>query len=332
MAYPENCFTSLIGIRGLCEPVEAMYWLNDVPGVDLTKLADLATTDAPNGKVLGENLIESAARFMAADVEAIYDAQYKVENTLVSGCSTCTFLNNYATGIQRGTLLKDNTTSNFSRLLLDKFSVKINNTGTFNMVLDDGILANQRVIPWEFEAGVQYDFQNVNYLTKSKQVRMYFQETEVLLAQLSCKKGGSGCGCSGVAAAVSDLFYTGTLNGAETQQAYGFLPCALIRCDADDLLCFVAHSAPRMIGMALLFKTAELFFQTKMQTTRQNKVAGTNLEGDEKDASRYGNLYKAKLDGTKTRGVKDLVFTTLQQTSDVCVVCNSLVGTSWATG
>lgn len=332
MAYPESCFTNLIGIRGTCEPQEAIYWLNDVPGVDLSRLADLATTDSPNGKTFGENLIDSAARFMAADVEAIYDAHYKVENTIVSGCSTCTFLSNYATGIQRGTLLKDNTTSSFSKLLLDRFSVKINNTGTYHMVLDDGTVANQRVIEWEFEAGVQYEFQGVNYLTRRKEVRMYFQEAEVLLAQLSCSKGGSGCGCSGVASVVSDLVYTGTLNGAETQQAYGFLPCALIRCEADDLLCFVAHSAPRMIGMALLFKAAELFFQTKMQTTRNNKVASTNFEGDEKDASKYGSLYKAKLDGTKTRGVKDLVFTTLQQTSDVCIVCNSLISTSWATG
>jgi hypothetical protein len=332
MAYPETCFTDLIAVRGICEPKTATYYLNDIPGIDLSKLAEVAETDTPTGKKLAEQLIESAARFMAADVEAIYDGQYKVENTLVSGCSTCTFTNNYAAGTQLGVLIKNNTESGFSRILVDKLTAKLNQTGTFNVVIDDGDAANQRVIEYPFEAGVEYDFQGLNYITRRKSVRIYVQEAGVPLAQLSCKRGGSGCGCSGAATVVSDLVYTGTLNGAEQQQAYGFQPCAMIICDAADLLCFVAHSAPRMIGMALLYKTAELYFETTLLANRNNKTVGTKTELVEEEAKRYNKLYRDKLDGTKTRGVKDLVFTTLQQTNDVCVICNSLLGTAWATG
>lgn len=333
MAYPESCFQNLLGIKGTCEPQEAAYWLNDVPGMDLSKLANVAETDTKTGANLAAALIETASRLMAADVEAIYDAQYKVQNQLVGGCSNCSFTANFAQGNQRGILIKDNTTSSFSSLMIDKLTAKVNSTGTFHIVIDDGNPANMVIIEHDFEAGVEYDFNGLDYKTKKKTVKVYLQENNVPLAQLSCPRSStSGCGCSGSAAVISDLVYAGLTDGVESQNAFGFQPCAVIRCDAADLLCFVAHSAPRMIGMALLYKTAELYFQTRLQSARNNKIVGTNEDSTKEDVSKYGKLYKDKLNGVGTRGVKDLVFTTLQQTNDVCVVCNSLVATGWATG
>lgn len=333
MAYPETCFQNLIGIHGTCEPQEATYWLDDVPGIDLAKLAAVAEANsAPTGHQLAAKLIESASRYMAADVEAIYDAQYKVQNQLVGGCSNCTFSANYAQGSERGIIIKDATESAFSAMVIDKLEAKVNSTGTFHIVIDDGDPENVRIIPWDFVAGVEFEFQNLNYRTKRKSVRVYLQESDVPLAQLSCPRGGSGCGCSGRTAVVSDLVYAGLTGGVESQNAWGFKPCVVIRCEAADLLCFVAHSAPRMIGMALLYKTAELYYQTRLQSERNNKTVGTQVDTAKEEATRFGKLYKEKLNGTGTRGVKDLVFTTLQQTNDVCVVCNSLMGTAWATG
>lgn len=331
MAHPETCFETLLGLKGTCEPQEAMFWLDDIPGIDITKLAQVAESSAPTGELLATKLIQSAARLMAADVEAIYDSQYKVQNQLVGGCSSCTFLNSYSAGNQKGGLIKDNTSSSFSTLLIDKLIAKINDTGTFHIVIDDGS-GTLRVIENAFEAGVEYEFQGLNYRTKKKLVKLYMQEPEAQLATLSCPRTGSGCGCSGTTAAVSDLVYTGLVDGVESQNAYGFQPCAMITCDAADLLCFIAHSAPRMIGMALLYKTAELYFQTKLTASRNNKIVNTNVDDAKEDATRYAKLYREKLDGDGTRGVKDIVFTTLQQVSDSCVVCNSLTGTAWATG
>lgn len=329
MAYPESCFTGLIGIHGTCEPQNAPYWLDDIPGIDLAKLASVAEANAPTGEKLGAKLIETAARMMAADVEAIYDGQYKVANTLVNGCSTCKFTTNYTAGVNNGTTIKNNSDSTIANLLLDKFTVKINNTGTFHMVIDDGLAP--RVIEHDFEAGTEYEFTNLNFRTRSKVIRLKFQEPEVLLAQLSCARSGSGCGCSGSKTVISDLQYTGLTNDLETQNAFGFIPCAGIMCDAADLLCYVANSAPRMIGMALLYKSAELYFSTRLQATRNNKVVGTNTDDAKEDVSKYAKLYKDKLNGVGTRGVKDLVYTTLQNTGDVCVVCNAMLTTAWAT-
>lgn len=329
MAYPETCFTGLIGIHGTCEPQNAPYWLDDIPGVDLSKLANVAEANAPTGEKLGMKLIETASRMMAADVEAIYDGQYKVANTLVNGCSTCKFTPNYSAGADNGILIKSNSDSTISNLLLERFSVQINNTGTFHIVIDDGIAP--RIIEHEFQAGTEYEFTGLNFRTRSKVIRLKFQEPEVLLAQLSCARTGTGCGCSGSKTVVSDLQYTGMTSGNESQNAYGFIPCAGIMCDAADLLCYIANSAPRMIGMALLYKAAELYFSTRLQSTRNNKVVGTNTDDAKDDVKKYSKLYLDKLNGVGTRGVKDIVFTTLQQSADVCVVCNAMLSSAWAT-
>lgn len=331
MATPEKCFSALVGIHGTCEtPEQAPYWLDDIPGIDIAKLANVAEQAAPTGEKLGLKLIDTAARMMAADVEAIYDGRYKVANTLVNGCSTCKFTDNYTSGPDNGIIIKNNSDSAIAVLLVDKLTVKINETGTFNVVISDGDSNNERVIPFDFEAGVEYEFTGLNYKSKQKTIRVKFLET-VAMAQLSCSRTGSGCGCSGARAVVSDLQYTGMTNGVETQNAFGFIPCAGITCDSSDLLCYVANSAPRMIGMALLYKSAELYFSYRLQATRNNKVVGTNTDDAKADVDKYKKLYTDKLNGVNTRGVKDLVFTTLQNTSDVCVVCNSLLATAWAT-
>lgn len=328
--YPEICFSDLVGIRNTCEAMSTVYWVDDIPGIDLSKLAQVAEAAAPTGEKLGLKLIESASRMMAADVEAIYDAQYKVQNQLVGGCSACTFTTTYVAGSQMGILIKNATTSSFSSLVIDKLIAKVNSTGTYTIILTDGVKSKE--IEHAFEAGVEYEIIGINFFTKLKSVKVYLQESDVPLAKLSCPRSGSGCGCGGSTAAVSDLVYTGLTAGVESQNAFGFMPCAFVRCDSEDLLCFVAHSAPRMIGMALLFKVAELYFNTRLQSARNNKITGLNVDDAKEDATRYGKLYKDKLNGVGTRGVKDLVFTTLQQTHDVCIVCNSLNGVAWATG
>lgn len=329
MPYPESCYSGLIGIRGICESSGSpLYWLDDIPGVDLDKLSKLANADAPTGKNFGTKLIESSARLMIADVEAIYDGAYKVENMLVNGCSNCKFLTNYGTGTKLGVLIKDNTSSSFSQLVIDKLVVKLGVSGTYTVVIDDGVQI--REIEHDFLANVEEEFRGVNFRTKKKEVAIYLAENDVPLAQLSCPRKGSGCGCSGKAIALQDLIYTGTDNGVEKQQAYGFLPCAYIACNADDLLCFLSGSAPRMIGMALLFKTAEQFFRENQLTQRNNRIT---LDDQEKvdEAQRYSKLYLDRLNGKGVRGVKDLVKTALKNVTDVCVVCNSNLVTSWAT-
>lgn len=331
MAYPESCFVNLIGIKGICDPYDATYWLNDIPGIDVNKLARGAEGDASTGEKLGLKLIDTAARMVIADVEAIYDASYKVQAMLTSGCSVCKFSANYAAGPQKGMLIKNNSTSHFSSLVLSRLNVKLNSTGTFTIIITDGITSKS--IEREFIAGVEYELQNLSYETKEKQIKIYIDEADALLYTLSCPSNSTGgCGCSGPRSTSSELTYTGLTAGVESQNAYGFLPCAFIRCNAEDLICFIAKSAPRMVGMALLFKTAELYFTNNLHVERNNRTIGTNNEMYKKDVDEYKKMYKDKLQGVGTRGVKDLVFSVLQQNNDVCVLCNSINSVAWATG
>jgi hypothetical protein len=226
-------------------------------------------------------------------------------------------------------MIKNNATSSFAELFLEKLTAKLNSTGTFTIVITDGI--TQKTIVHDFEALVEYEFVNIDYATKQKKIRIYIDEPEAALARVQCpSSGGSGCGCSGKTKVLSDLVFSGTAAGEETQTAYGFLPCAMIRCQSDDLLCLVAKSAPRMIGMALLYKAAELYFNENFLSNRTNKVAGFNPEEKNTESAKYLKLYGDKLNGKATRGVNDIVLTTLQNTPDVCVSCTSLNSTAWA--
>lgn len=327
--YPEKCFSDLIGVRGICEPKsDVIYWLDDIPGISLDTLAKLANDKAPTGAKFADRIIESASRFVAADIEAIYDGGYKVEAMLVGGCSSCSFMNSYLAGTELGVMIKNNASSSLSELLLDKLTVKLNSTGTFTIVITDEV--TQKTIVHDFTALVEYEFVNINYSTKQKKIRVFIEEPEALLARVQCPTGGGGCGCSGKTRVLSDLVYSGTSNGDESQNAYGFLPCAMIRCQAEDVLCFVAKSAPRMVGMALLYKTAEIYFAENFLSQRNNKVAGFNPEEKNLESAKYLKLYTDKLIGKGTRGVKDIVLTTLQNTPDVCISCTALNSTAWA--
>jgi hypothetical protein len=335
MSYPASCLSKHVGLRGQCtDPdTEPAFFLDDIAGVDITKLAQLATTEKPTGADMGLKLIESASRIMIADVEAIYDGRYKVQNTLVAGCSICTYGPTYASGPGKGTMVKNNSFSNYAQTVIDKFEAKINATGTFTVVITDDTGTNDKLITHDFEAQTVYDFREVGYKTKQPRARIYMLEDDVPLAKLTCPSTGSGCGCSGRRNHVdTTLVYTGTADGLETQQAYGFRPCAYVSCDPSDLLCFIANSAPNMMGLALLYKAAELYWNERLASDRNNKIAGTNTEYVTEQAKKYAKLYLDKLNGTNTRGLKDIVYTTLQEVNDACVVCNSLLGVAWAAG
>lgn len=335
MSYPTTCLTKHVGLRGKCEnpSEEPAFFLDSIPGLDIGKLAQLATPDVPTGADLGDRLIEDAGKMMLADLEAVYDGRYKVLNTLVAGCSICTFGGTYLAGNERGTMVKNNSFSSYATSVIDKLTAKINATGTYTIVITDDTGTNERLIPWDFEAGVVYEFREIGFTFREPKARIFMLEPGVPLAKLSCPSTGSGCGCTTKRAHVdTDLVYTGTVDGAETQQAYGFLPCAYIKCDPSDLLCFLVNSAPNMMGLALLYKAAELYWNTRLASDRNNKIAGTNVDYVTEQAKKYGKLYLDKLNGNNTRGLKDLVFTTLQGVNDACVVCNSMMQTGWAAG
>ncbi len=236
-------------------------------------------------------------------------------------------------GNELGTRVENLAGSNYSSLLIDKLTAQVGATGTFHVVLDDGSADNVRSIEWDFVSGEQVDFVNVGYKTRAKKVRIYLEEPGVPLPQLSCPNSGKNCGCSGRPAVVETLVYGGTNNGANSQQAYGFLPCAAIVCDGADLLCAMAKVAPRTMALALLAKFAELYYTEIPMSTRINRVVSNSTDDKVEESQRYRKIYANRLSGDRSnRGVKDVVFDSLKNLRDACVICDTMIGTQWATG
>lgn len=337
MTLTEQCFADLLGVHGLCEPsqITPQFWLDDLPGITVGTLAEVAHPDQPTGQKLGANLIERAARFLIADIEGIYNSQYKVDTILVTGCSTCTLTDIYNAGVQLGVQVKNNSMSDYSRLLIKGFTVKINNTGTYHVVIDDGVAP--RVIEYAFTAMQEVEFQNVNYKTDKKQVRLYFQENEVLLAQLFCNAGSSGCSCRSKGNIdANSILFQGSNNGVIQNIANGFIPCAEIICESDLLMCSLAKAAPRLMGLTMLYKAAELFFSEKKMSNRNSRVVlNQEAHQDEREdnpATYYRKEYQNRLKGAGVRGVKDAVTGVLKDSKDRCIVCDNIIRSAWAAG
>jgi hypothetical protein len=60
----------------------------------------------------------------------------------------------------------------------------IASTGTYTIVLDDGITPKQ--IPYDFTAGTEVVITNIGFKTSSKSIKIYFSEAGVLVTALNC--------------------------------------------------------------------------------------------------------------------------------------------------
>lgn len=339
MTLTEKCFYDLVGIRGVCEPpagISPQFWLEDLPGITISTLAEVAHPDQPTGEKLGKNIIERAARFLIADIEGIYNSGYRVNTLLVDGCSTCTFTDIYSMGTQLGVVVKNNSLSLYSKLIIRDLTVKINNAGTYHVVIDDGISA--QVIEHNFSAGIEVQFTNINYKTDQKQLTIYIQENDAQLAQLFCNPNSGGCSCRSKSPIdTHSIIFQGSSNGTTQTLAFGFIPCAEIVCESDLLMCNLAKAAPRLMGLTMLYKAAELYFSEKRVSSRNSRVVvnqdAHENEKEENPARHYAKEYMNRLNGKGMRGVKDAVMSVLQNSKDRCIICdNTLIRSAWATG
>ena len=91
-----ECLQSLVGVRTGCT-VDKQYpfWIEDIEGVDVKKLASMSKASNPNGKDFGNQLINNAARQMLGDVELLLNNGYKMKNIVGDMCSTCTLVASY---------------------------------------------------------------------------------------------------------------------------------------------------------------------------------------------------------------------------------------------
>lgn len=326
-----ECLTKLVGVKELCteNAVQPLFYLDDAEGVDRVALSQLSKQTTGSGLQFGKELIDSATRFLIADIESLVPKGYAIKTSLNSFCNTCTYTSMSSSTQKTGIVVRNISTSKNAYLSIDSLKVMIASTGTYTIVLDDGLTPKQ--ISYDFTAGTEVVISNINFKTSSKSVKIYFLESGVLVTALSCPTQKS-CGCSGKKADSStDLTVKGLYNDAEFTTQYGFVPCASVVCSTDNVICSIVNQQPRLFALALFYRATARYFSEFGVTQRNNTNASFDEEEKLSLADRYLALYYERLRGSQNvKGISDNMASALNNLNDACVECNRKTSTAWA--
>lgn len=326
-----NCLAGLIGIRSACPPgtVAPPYFLEDIEGLDVQKLAKMAKASDLKGTAGGTWIIGSAAREMMGDIELLMNNGYSLKNIIGDNCSLCNLIPTYTQNA--GIVVKAANASNFQTMIITRLTILANVTGTKTIQFDDGV--NVQTADVDLQAGVLIPI-NVNYSTSKRSVKIKFTDPTVPLGQVVCQQSG-GCGCGSTSATAKQLMVlTGLLAGNETVTQYGFIPCVSFGCSYDALVCGLINRTPNIFGLALLYKIGSKYLISKSQSDRNNDAVSFNEKGEAQLVVDYGRLYWAKMKGTGgVKGIKNIINDYLKTYSnDVCIDCQAKTYTATATG
>jgi hypothetical protein len=330
-----ECINELIGLKDLCEADATipapLFWLDDAQGVDRTVLAQLTKPSNGSGKAFGSEIIESSSRILMADIETMIPKGYTIKSSLNSFCNICTYTALTTPLPETGIVIKNVSTTKNGYLSLDSLSVKIGNTGNYNIVIHDGVEA--KFINGDFTTGVEKHFININYKTTEKEIRLYFLEPDVFVYALSCPTQKS-CGCSGQTSVNSkDLQVKGLQAGVEFTTQYGFIPCASIVCSMDSIICQIVKQQPRLFALALFYRTTARLYQEVEVTQRLNIFTSFSKDDKKALADEYMSLYYERLNGSgNIKGIADNMAAVLNNINDPCVECQRGTTISWAIG
>lgn len=326
-----DCLKDLVGIRELCTDsnLTPLFWLDDAQGIDRIALAELARPSSVSGLAFGEKIIDTSARMLATDIETLVPTGYTIKTSLNSFCNNCTYTGITSVQPLTGIIIKNVSTSKQAYLSIDSLRVKIASTGTYTIVINDGITA--RTITNDFTAGVESSFININYKTSQPSVKIYFDEAGVPLYALSCPLT-RGCGCSTKAGQSRDIEVKGLLGDTEFTTQYGFIPCASIVCSLDNIMCTIVNYQPKLFALALFYRSASMYFSEFAVTERNNRNASFDEDQKTGLADWYMQLYWERLRGSdNVRGIANNMAAALESLHDRCVECRR-VTTAWATG
>lgn len=326
-----DCLTSLVGVKELCQAnaVTPLFYLDDAEGLDRNSLAQLTKPSNGNGLAFGNELIESASRFLMADIETLVPKGYSVKSALNSFCNTCTYTSLSSASPYTGVIVKNISSSKNAFLSIDSLKVMIASTGTYTIVLDDGILPKQ--IEYDFTALTEVVITNISYKTSAKSVKIYFLEDGVLVTALNCPVAKS-CGCSGTTTN-KDLTVKGLLNNVEFTTQYGFVPCASVVCQLDNVICSIINQQPKLFALALFYRATARYFNEFKTTQRNNRNASFDEEEKKSLSDLYMSLYYERLNGSRNvKGIADNMKAALDSLNDDCIECRRQTGVAWAIG
>jgi hypothetical protein len=326
-----ECLSNLVGLKELCIDTNTtpLFWLDDAESIDREALSQLAKPSNGSGKAFAESIIDFSSRQMIADIETIIPKGYTIKSSLNSFCNTCTYTGLSSSTAKTGIIVKNISTSKNAYLSIDSLKVMIASTGTYNIVLDDGIAP--KMISHAFTSGTEVILTNINFKTTAASVKIYFNEAGVNVTALNCPTTKS-CGCSGSVQS-RDLTVKGLLNNAEFTTQYGFIPCASVVCSIDNIICQIINYQPRLFALALFYRSTARYFGEFATTQRNNENASFKKDDKLALADRYMALYYERLNGSgNVKGISDNMAAVLNNLRDPCIDCARGGTVSWATG
>jgi len=324
-----ECLESLVGVRTGCTVDEQHpFWIEDLEGVDVSKLAAIAKPSNPNGKDFARQLINNASRQMLGDIELLLNDGYKMENIVGDMCSTCSLLPVYT--VNAGIIVKPVVATKFRKWRIPKLTILADVTGTRTIVIDDGVTPRNYNV--NLTAGTLMPIL-LDYSTTEKSAKISFSDPTVPVGQVSCATPTS-CGCGGSPTSNNPVHITGMLNNIEVSTQYGFLPCVTVQCSYESLVCNLLAQAPNIFGLTLLYKVGELYYDNLKVSDRNNDSVSYNEENKEEQKKNYARLYWAKMKGTSgMSGVNKIIGDYLKKNrADKCIYCESKIVQAYVTG
>jgi hypothetical protein len=332
-----TCLNNLVGIKSLCTSTspQPLFYLDDIEGMTIDRLSQLATARDGSGAALFTSLKDSAIRLMLADIDSVIPSNYRIKPELASICSSCTFSGFFSNATAQGTgiIVKNMSNSRFTSLIIDSLKVKVSTTGTFTLVINAGTDTKQ--ITQDFIDGEELTLTNIGFETQEKQVNIYFTDPTVKMNAVTCPTG-STCGCGGAPKTLAtDIIVAGYVNGLESATQYGLLPCVKIRCSYDGIICDLVQSSPRLFGLALLYLIASKAFEENVMSQRVNRTASFGQDEKQSMSDYYSGLYRDRFTGKPAKGILGIasaVNTNLKTIKDKCVTCDNPNTIAWAVG
>lgn len=327
-----DCLKNLVSLRQLCadDSTDALFFLDDAEGINVDTIAQLASVVNGSGKAFASSIIESQSRMMVADIESIVPKGYSIKSSINSFCNVCTYTAVSTATEKTGVIVKNVGKSANTYLSIDSLKVTVNESGTFNVVFDDGV--TPVMVEHDFTSGVEVILTNINYKTAQRSVKLYIADGHVIPA-LNCPTK-SGCGCSGSTNAQNkDIQVKGLYNNLESATQYGFIPCATVICSMDNVICQLVNQQPKLYGLALFYRSVSRIFSEAAVTERNNLFASYSKEKKSELAAYYMQLYYERLNGSQNvKGISDNLAAALNNLNDDCVSCARGAGIAWAVG
>lgn len=323
-----NCLKDCLKIKGLCEEAEcANYYLSGfVPYITKKHFVDLAT-DGKSGKEFAEDLRCGAATEVLSDLQRINIRGVTISQAVKTQCYDCAFSSIYTAG--GGMLIEPIISSELSLLSIPSLKIKSNNSGpevlqVFNAV---GELVYQTTVTLSPQV-IQTIAIPGEFKTSSLYVK--FENEQVLLSNIICKKSGCNCGSKKKNKFLNFYGYNGT---TKTSNTYGFIPCVKLTCDKDDLICSVAttENNKQIIARLMAYKIGIKIFGTMLLSTNWRETQ-MNIDKDAVQANldalegKYHELMfgsKSAYGRGSTNGMAQILSQTAITMKDSCVVCNA---------